>query len=1216
MKDERKTKKQLIEELEEWRGQQDPFSIHLRQAVEQVRAKAMSMRHSEDLLSLVGVMFEEVQRLGLDSACPTVVFLNQEADDCAFYNSFQNPAQLGISWTSPDVVAYSDEIVTHVGGRQSYSEWLRGEAGRGWQKGTAWVDRFFIPEEHARETAESLGLSRPVLEWTTREVLRASVPFEHGLLKLAVWGDEPHLMEVAQALTGALSLGYVRFLDLVHLEEQNRQLEIEQILERVRGQALGMHQSEDLTTVAATVFAELRSLDLAVWRCGWGIFNDECRPPELELWYTTAEGDVRRTVGTYRIDEEASSLIREFYLAWKRGEEHHCRDLGGSELKNLIMDHLIEERGLSLPEWGERRPEDLPERLWFDYLFFPHGFLQVTVLEPLPGEILSVLKQLAAIFGVAYSRFLELQLAEVHARQAERRAAVDRVRAEIATMRTSADLEHLTPLIWKELTDAGVSFFRCGVFIAAEEGRRVQTYLTNPQGESLGVLDLGDDSHPFIGRVLESWRAAQGHIEQWDQPTFLEWMDFLQAQGQDVERGRYLDAGDPPESLSLQFVPFAQGMLYVGSAAPLPEEDLSLVQEVATAFSVAYARYLDFEQLEEQNRNLEVEQALERVRTQVAAMQESGDLFGLAARIHAELGGLGLECEGICINVVRDGVVNVYDPGGVEGQWSEKEAVGLTLPFFTHWREARTWQRYWSFEATSAAIHEWQEKYTGLSFEEARAQWKGQTPREGRTIVDAPFSHGTLAINRRGDRSFSDDDITLLERFTEVFALGYTRYLDLQAAEERAAQSAREVAYERVRSAVLASRNAEDILQVASLMQRELRGLGVRLEDSGINVIDEEAGVFRRFDTLVKVGAPADPTPLDRPEVADVVARWRKNECHMRHMQREQWRERDLEHARNTGGEDLVRHLQGLRVVIDVPFTYGTLAMNSTEVDEFSEEEIAILQGFADVISMAYTRYLDLSAIEEAQRQKVADLEEELQDARRMQMGLMPAGPPDVAGMSIAGRCVSANDVSGDFYQYFEGEVGLTVSLADVTGHAMEAAIPAVMFSGILDTRMEEPKPLPELFQSLNRSLCRSLDEHTYVCLSMLDLDPVGHEMRVANCGCPYPLHYHADADQIEEIRIEAYPLGIRPDTEYAAKEVSLSPGDYVVLHSDGFSEAANAEEQLFGFDRTMEVIRQGCSEGLSPEELIDRLIGEVKAFTGDEPQADDMTCVVVKVEA
>ena len=262
-------------------------------------------------------------------------------------------------------------------------------------------------------------------------------------------------------------------------------------------------------------------------------------------------------------------------------------------------------------------------------------------------------------------------------------------------------------------------------------------------------------------------------------------------------------------------------------------------------------------------------------------------------------------------------------------------------------------------------------------------------------------------------------------------------------------------------------------------------------------------------------------------------------------------------------------------------------------------------------------RERDLARTErdEARERMMREMEEELEAAHDMQMGLMPTESPEVPNLSVTGRCVSANHVGGDFYQYFAHDDALTISLADVTGHAMEAAIPAVMFSGILDNQMEQPKPLPELFHSLNRSLCRSLGEHTYVCLSMLDTDPASRSMRVANCGCPYPLHYRASTGKIEEIQVEAYPLGIRPDTEYAAKEVALEPGDYVVLHSDGFSEATNAEGQLSGFDRTMEVIRQVCSEELSPEDLVERLIGEVKAFTGDEPQADDMTCVVIKVE-
>lgn len=131
----------------------------------------------------------------------------------------------------------------------------------------------------------------------------------------------------------------------------------------------------------------------------------------------------------------------------------------------------------------------------------------------------------------------------------------------------------------------------------------------------------------------------------------------------------------------------------------------------------------------------------------------------------------------------------------------------------------------------------------------------------------------------------------------------------------------------------------------------------------------------------------------------------------------------------------------------------------------------------------------------------------------------------------------------------------------------------------------------------------------------MLDLDQTNRGMKVANCGCPYPLVSRAGTGVIEETQVEAYPLGIRPDTEHAAKEVSLSPGDLVVLHSDGFSEATDSDRPLFGFDRTAEVVRQGCSEGLSPEDLIQRLIGEVKGFTGNGPQADDMTCVAIKVE-
>jgi len=245
------------------------------------------------------------------------------------------------------------------------------------------------------------------------------------------------------------------------------------------------------------------------------------------------------------------------------------------------------------------------------------------------------------------------------------------------------------------------------------------------------------------------------------------------------------------------------------------------------------------------------------------------------------------------------------------------------------------------------------------------------------------------------------------------------------------------------------------------------------------------------------------------------------------------------------------------------------------------------------------------------------EMEEELQTAHEMQKSLMPAGPPRVSGFDIAGRCLPANHVGGDFFQYFQQHGKLAVCLADVTGHAMEAAIPVVMFNGILESQMERGERLEELFSRLNRSLHRTrVDGRTFVCFAMVEIDLDSLGFRLANGGCPYPYHYCAATGQVEELQLDAYPLGVQPDTEYSTVEAQLEPGDRIVFCSDGIAEAANPREELFGFERTAEEIRRGCAEQLPSEILIDRLIGAVKGFSAGVPQGDDITVVVVGVEA
>ena len=242
------------------------------------------------------------------------------------------------------------------------------------------------------------------------------------------------------------------------------------------------------------------------------------------------------------------------------------------------------------------------------------------------------------------------------------------------------------------------------------------------------------------------------------------------------------------------------------------------------------------------------------------------------------------------------------------------------------------------------------------------------------------------------------------------------------------------------------------------------------------------------------------------------------------------------------------------------------------------------------------------------------EMEEELQTAHDMQMGLMPAEAPAIDGLDIAGRCIPANHVGGDFFQYFFQDDRLCLCLADVTGAAMEAAIPVVMFNGILDKQMEFGESIESVFSGLNRTLHRTLDSRTFVCFMMVEIDPTDRSYRLSNAGCPYPYHFAAETGQVSELQVSAYPLGVRANTEYSVIEGQLQTGDRLVFCSDGIVEAENADGEQFGYDRMMETVRAICGEGLPAEETIDRVLDAVKTFSGDAAQADDMTCVVVSV--
>ena len=139
-----------------------------------------------------------------------------------------------------------------------------------------------------------------------------------------------------------------------------------------------------------------------------------------------------------------------------------------------------------------------------------------------------------------------------------------------------------------------VPFFRCGVFIIDEINTEVKIYLSAPDGHSLGVMNVPFNANSVTANSVDHWRRGLVYTEHWDKEAFVSWMQTMIEQGQIQSSEAYQDTAKPPESLDLHFVPFSQGMLYVGNSKPLPKEKIDLVKSLAETFSIAYARYEDF----------------------------------------------------------------------------------------------------------------------------------------------------------------------------------------------------------------------------------------------------------------------------------------------------------------------------------------------------------------------------------------------------------------------------------------------------------------------------------------------------------------------------------------------------------------------------------------------------------------------------------------------
>ena len=235
----------------------------------------------------------------------------------------------------------------------------------------------------------------------------------------------------------------------------------------------------------------------------------------------------------------------------------------------------------------------------------------------------------------------------------------------------------------------------------------------------------------------------------------------------------------------------------------------------------------------------------------------------------------------------------------------------------------------------------------------------------------------------------------------------------------------------------------------------------------------------------------------------------------------------------------------------------------------------------------------------------------ELEDARQLQLSMLPQSLPDVPNLDIAVYMKTASEVGGDYYDFLPSKDGaLTVVVGDATGHGTKAGIMVAAIKSLFHA-LGGSLMAPDFFNRCT-DIMRGMEMgHLYMSMTLLRIK--GKKMLACAAGMPPFMIYRAAANAIEEIVLKGMPLGAHRSFPYELEEITLTPGDAILMLTDGFEELCNSEGEMFDYARVKRAFWESAQR--TPQEIVQHLSESANHWSEGQPQNDDITLVVLKVK-
>jgi serine phosphatase RsbU (regulator of sigma subunit) len=245
-------------------------------------------------------------------------------------------------------------------------------------------------------------------------------------------------------------------------------------------------------------------------------------------------------------------------------------------------------------------------------------------------------------------------------------------------------------------------------------------------------------------------------------------------------------------------------------------------------------------------------------------------------------------------------------------------------------------------------------------------------------------------------------------------------------------------------------------------------------------------------------------------------------------------------------------------------------------------------------------------------------VEKEIEIARESQFKLMPLRPPSAEGIDVYGFFMPSFEVGGDYFDYIVSSNGtansqvLNMTIADVSGKAMKAAMHAVFTSGLLLSRLHKDTP-ESILREIAPTLHARTDRQTFITCIIAQYHLESRMLKLANAGHCLPIFKRDGKAAFINTPAPKFPLGLQSTVAYQAHEVQLQKGDFLLLYSDGLPEAVNPKGERFGFDSLVTLVESLDTDHISSNEISMHIKRKIQKFS-DYQLADDTTIISLKI--